>query len=172
MILLGLICVFDPVLRPYYEISHPSYLFLFLLQQLNQPPKTSENGSIVSLLCWHLISLDVPYASYDIKKHMAAVVVGGERPKVRRLNSLSSPLRDAIINGWNTNTHKRPSMEDLCSTIQQELVTRKQNVKKNSRRSTVAGILRRSQVMRDRSSLELGRLDEIDSNDENENEEE
>ena len=102
---------------------------------------------------------------------MAAVVVGGERPKVRRLKSLSDPLRNAIMNGWGTNTHKRPSMEDICSTIQQELVVRKQNVKKNSRRSTVVGILRRSQVMRDRSSLELGRLDEIDSNDENENEE-
>ena len=102
---------------------------------------------------------------------MEFVVVGGERPKARRLKSLSDPLRDAIVNGWDNNTHKRPSMEDLCSTIQQELVNRKQNVKKNSRRSTVAGILRRSQVMRDRSSLELGRLDEIDSNDENEDKE-
>jgi hypothetical protein len=125
---------------------------------------SSFGGWPVSLLCWHLITLDLPYERYDIKKHTARVVIGGERPSVRRLKGLSDRQRDAIVNGWDTDPSKRPSMEDFCSVLQLELVKRKQNVKKNQRRSTVAGILRRSQIMRDKSSLELGRLGEIVDN--------
>jgi hypothetical protein len=120
-------------------------------------------------LAWHLITLELPYEKYGIKKHMAKVVVGGERPSTKRLKRLSDSQRETIVNGWDSNPSKRPSMDDFCNIIQQELVNRKQNVKRNKRRSTVGGILRRSQVMKDRSSLELGRVDEDGDDNDDEN---
>ena len=99
-----------------------------------------------SLLFYHMLTLDLPYQRYDLKKHMSKVVLGGGRPEKKM--KVSSTLRDIIIEGWNEDPHKRPLMPQICDTIQREVVVRKQDVKKNKRRSTVAGILRRSQLLR------------------------
>jgi hypothetical protein len=112
-----------------------------------------------SLLFYHVMTLDLPYSQYDVKKHMKQVVLKGERPNGKRIKT-SLKLRDAIIQGWNSDRHNRPSMSTICDVIQQEVVGRKQDVKKNKRRSTVANILRRSQLLNERS--ELSRVGEDD----------
>jgi hypothetical protein len=106
------------------------------------------------------MTLDLPYSQYDVKKHMKQVVLKGERPNGKRIKT-SLKLRDTIIQGWNSDRHNRPSMSTICDVIQQEVVGRKQDVKKNKRRSTVANILRRSQLLNERS--ELSRVGEDES---------
>lgn len=106
------------------------------------------------LLFYHVMTLDLPYNKYDLKKHMSRVVIGGERPNGKRIKA-APKLRDTIILGWNTDPYKRPSMVEICDAIQEEVVDRKQDVKKNKRRSTVAGILRRSQLLQERSQLSM-----------------
>jgi hypothetical protein len=105
-----------------------------------------------SLLFYHVMTLDLPYKRYDLKMHMKQVVLGGERPNGKRIKT-SLKLRNTIIQGWNNDRHKRPSMSTICDVIQEEVVGRKQDVKKNKRRSTVANILRRSQLLNERSEL-------------------
>ena len=112
-----------------------------------------------SLLFYHVMTLDLPYAKYDLKKHMSRVVIGGERPNGKRIKA-APKLRDTIIRGWSADPHKRPSMFEICDAIQEEVVDRKQDVTKNKRRSTVAGILRRSQILQDQSVLSM--VDEDD----------
>ena len=113
------------------------------------------------LLFYHVMTLDLPYHKYDLKKHMSRVVIGGERPNGKRIKA-APKLRDTIIRGWSADPHKRPSMSEICDAIQEEVVDRKQDVKKNKRRSTVAGILRRSQILQDRSVLSMVDEDEDD----------
>jgi serine/threonine protein kinase len=119
-----------------------------------------------SLLFYHVMTLDLPYSRYDLKTHMKQVVLGGERPNGKRIKT-SLRLRDTIIQGWNNNRHKRPSMSTICDVIQEEVVGRKQDVKKNHRRSTVAYILRRSQLLNERS--ELSRVGEDGEENEHDN---
>jgi serine/threonine protein kinase len=119
-----------------------------------------------SLLFYHVMTLDLPYKQHDLKKHMKQVVLGGERPNGTRIKT-SLKLRDIVIQGWNKERHKRPSMSTICDVIQHEVVGRKQDVRKNKRRSTVANILRRSQLLNERSELsrvgEDGEEKELDS---------
>lgn len=107
-----------------------------------------------SLLFYHVMTLDLPYSRYDLKKHMKFVVLGGERPNGKKIKA-SLKLRDTVIQGWHDNRHKRPSMSTICDVIQTEVVGRKQDVKKNKRRSTVANILRRSQLLNELSELSM-----------------
>lgn len=107
-----------------------------------------------SLMFYHVMTLDLPYGNYDLKKHMKCVILGGERPNGKKIKT-SATLRDTIIQGWIVNPHKRPSMAMICDVIQEAVVHRKQDIKKNKRRSTVAGILRRSQLLNERSELSM-----------------
>lgn len=116
------------------------------------------------LLFFHVMTLDLPYNKYDLQKHMSRVVLGGERPNGKRIKA-SNKLRDTIIRGWSADPHHRPSMSDICDAIQEEVVDRKQDVRKNRRRSTVAGILRRSQLLNDKSELSMVGEDEEENED-------
>jgi serine/threonine protein kinase len=107
-----------------------------------------------SVLFFHVMSLEMPYHRYDVKKHMARVAIGGERPDSKKLKS-SPALSAIIVRGWNTNPNHRPSMSELCDAIQVEVVDRKQNIKKNKRKSEVHGILRRSMILKEQSDLSL-----------------
>ena len=111
------------------------------------------------------MTLDLPYKSYDLKKHMNRVILGGERPNGKKIKA-SPSLRDVIIQGWNEDPHKRPSMSTICDAIREEVVDRKQDVKRNKRRSTVAGILRRSQLLNERSELSMVGEDEEEEEEE------
>jgi serine/threonine protein kinase len=114
------------------------------------------------LLFYHVMTLELPYSKYDLNKHMSHVVIGGERPNGNRIKA-SPTLRDTVMLGWNANPHKRPSMSAICDAIRKEVVDRKQDVKKNRRRSTVAGILRRSQLLQERSELSMVGEDEAEN---------
>jgi serine/threonine protein kinase len=107
-----------------------------------------------SLLFFHVMSLELPYRGYDSKKHMSKVALGGERPNEKKIKA-SPALTETIVRGWNVNPAKRPSMAEICDAIKVEVVERKQDVKKNKRRSTVNVILRRSMVLKERSELSL-----------------
>lgn len=107
-----------------------------------------------SLLFFHVMTLELPYNKYDLNKHMKYVVLGGERPNGKKIKT-SAKLRDTIIQGWNDDPYKRPSMSTISDVIQEAVVHRKQDIKKNKRRSTVAHILRRSQLLNERSQLSM-----------------
>jgi hypothetical protein len=100
------------------------------------------------------MTLEQPYHRYNIKQHMAKVVLGGERPNGKKLK-VPAELKEAIILGWNENPHKRPTMARLCDLIQDAVVKRKQDVQKNKRRSTVAHIFDRSQALKEQSALSM-----------------
>jgi serine/threonine protein kinase len=117
-----------------------------------------------SLLFYHVMTLEMPYHRYDLKNHMKKVVLGGERPNGNKIKA-SDNLKHTIIQGWHEDPRKRPSMADICDAIQEEVVGRKQDVKKNKRRSTVAGILRRSQILKDLSEMSMVREDDDEDED-------
>jgi serine/threonine protein kinase len=112
-----------------------------------------------SLLFHHILTLELPFQRYDIKKHMVRVVYGRERPagKIKT----EPKLRNLILRGWDADPHKRPSTKDICDAIQEEIVGRKQDVERNQRRSTVANIIERSLHMKKLSLLSVvGKNDE------------
>jgi serine/threonine protein kinase len=107
-----------------------------------------------SLLFFQIMSLEMPYHQYDLKKHMAKVVIGGERPNGKKLKA-SPALSDKIVRGWNASPDKRPTMSEICDALLVEVVNRKQDVKRNRRRSEVNGMLRRSMFLKERSQLSI-----------------
>ncbi|KAG7364621.1 serine/threonine protein kinase [Nitzschia inconspicua] len=116
-----------------------------------------------SLLFYYVVTLDLPYGKYDLKKQMKHVVLGGERPNGKKIKTCDK-LQDTIIQGWCENPRKRPSMSTICDVIQEATIRRKQDIKKNKRRSTVAHILRRSQLLNERSELSMVEEEKGDGN--------
>lgn len=73
------------------------------------------------LLFWHVLSLKLPFKSYQTSQHMRRVVIDGERPNPLKMR-VSSFLRNVITEGLSANITERPKMTRIAEVLQIELL--------------------------------------------------
>ena len=88
---------------------------VFLCQRYNE---TADTYSF-SILCWQILSLDVPFDHIKTNSMLKkSVILGGVRPKIKEEwgDSICKLLRESFVGNPN-----RPSMADVCERLRIEI---------------------------------------------------
>lgn len=87
---------------------------------LNQPYNESIDVYSFCILLWQILMLERPYEGFNMNMFRKYVIQGGVRPKCDPLwpNSLSDIMKRA----WSTDWRNRPSMNDVETCLDRELV--------------------------------------------------
>lgn len=71
-----------------------------------------------SILLWQIMSLETPFATYDVSKHSELVVHGTDRPAINK--NWSPNLCSLLSLGWSGNISERPDFEYISGVLRQE----------------------------------------------------
>jgi serine/threonine protein kinase len=85
----------------------------------DQPYDKSVDVYSFGMLLWEICALEKPYKGYCSKKHMALVVIGGERPKMDHAHTSHwpAPLQCLMKRCWSSNPEERPSFESITEIL-------------------------------------------------------
>ena len=81
----------------------------------DKPYNKSVDVYSFGILLWEMCSLQKPFAGYTSKKHMAHVVLGGERPPMDSYVSHHWPvkLQELMKRCWSSNSELRPTFSEI-----------------------------------------------------------
>ena len=81
------------------------------------PTKTYEENDIYSLgmIFWEILTQSEPFHGYSLKQLEEKVVTEGLRPMIPE--GVSPDISSLILSCWNTDPSTRPSIQLICSTL-------------------------------------------------------
>ena len=87
---------------------------------LGQPYELSCDAYSFSMLLWHMLALEPPFAMYSEKRVIERVQKKGKRPEVFKKwpRDIGNMLRLA----WGEDTYERPSFVEIVSILKQEVI--------------------------------------------------
>lgn len=72
-----------------------------------------------TILLWQMLSLETPFATYNVQRHSERVVHGGERPSLNT-SKWSKELCELFKQGWSANIRKRPHFGVVSALLRAE----------------------------------------------------
>mmetsp|Transcript_22856 Transcript_22856/g.26453 ORF Transcript_22856/g.26453 Transcript_22856/m.26453 type:complete len:398 (+) Transcript_22856:128-1321(+) len=72
-----------------------------------------------TILLWQMLSLETPFATYNVQRHSERVVHGGERPSLNT-SKWSKELCELFRQGWSANIRKRPHFGVVSTLLRAE----------------------------------------------------
>jgi serine/threonine protein kinase len=86
---------------------------------LDKPYNESVDVYSFSMLLWEILKLETPFAGFTMSMFAKSVTKGGARPKCDP--KWPKELTSLITRGWDNDITKRPSMEDVCEYLRDEI---------------------------------------------------
>ena len=73
------------------------------------------------IMLWEITSLERPFASYTPREIRDMVMKWGERPKILKPDEWSTRVVTLMVQCWDSNFRKRPSMKVIEETLEKEI---------------------------------------------------
>ena len=101
----------------YVDSSVPQYMAPEIA--LERPYNLSVDAYSFGILLWQICMLETPFTGFSVNVHNTRVIKGGLRPRLDP--NMSSDLRDLMKNCWSETISDRPSFQEICDILRNEV---------------------------------------------------